>query len=101
MGGRSPAWVPGVLVWGWIVSAPAVRLGECVSGNSNLLPRMSRLTDEHQIGYFGDLTESDCRGPSRLITAFQEDAEESLKVAGQPHTTGRINDPLSAPLLRE
>ena len=79
---------------GWIVSAPAVRLGQCVSGNSNLLPRMSRLTDEHRIGYFGDLTESDCRGTSILITAFREDAEESLKVAGQPHTTGRINDPV-------
>jgi len=62
---------------------------------------MSRLTDEHQIGYFGDLTESDCRGPSILNTAFLEDAQESLKVAGQPHTTGRINDPVWAPLRRE
>ena len=62
---------------------------------------MSRLTDKHRIGYFGDWTESDCRGPSILITAFLEDAQETLKVAGQPHTTGRINDPVSAPLRRE
>ena len=62
---------------------------------------MSRLTDEHRIGYFGDLTESDCRGPSRLITALQEDAEESLKVARQPHTTDGMNDLVSTPLLHE
>ena len=99
--GRSPAWVAGVLVGWWIMSAPAVRLGQSVSGNSNLLPRMSRLTDKHRIGYFGDWTESDCRGPSILITAFREDAEESPKVAGQPHTTGRTNDPVLTPLLRE
>ena len=59
------------------------------------------LATEHRIGYFGDLTESDCRGPSRLITAFQEDAEESLKVAGQPHTTDGMNDLVSAPLLHK
>ncbi len=73
----------------WIVAATAVRLGQRVSGNSNLLPGMSRLTDERRIGYFGDWTESDCRGPSILNTAFLADAQESLKVTWQPHTTGR------------
>jgi hypothetical protein len=81
-----------------IVSATAVRLGQRVSGNSNLLPGMSRLTDEHRIGYFGDWAESGCRGPSILITAFLADAQELLKVTGQPHTTGRTNDLVSAPL---
>ena len=62
---------------------------------------MSRVIDEHRIGYFGDLTESGCRGPSILNTAFLADAQELLKVTRQPHTTGRINDLVSAPLLRE
>ena len=53
---------------------PAVRLRQLVSGNSNLLPGMSRVTDEHRIGYFGDLAESGCRGPSILNTAFLVDA---------------------------
>src|SRR5262245_33454390 len=53
---------------------------------------MSRVMDEHRIGYFGDWAESDCRGPSILNTAFLADAQESLKVTRQPHTTGRTND---------
>ena len=53
---------------------PAVGLWQRVSGNSNLLPGMSRLMDEHRIGYFGDLAESGCRGPSILNTAFLADA---------------------------
>ena len=45
-----------------------------------------------------DLAESGCRGPSILNTAFLADAQESLKVTRQPHTTGRTNDLVSAPL---
>ena len=47
---------------------------------------MSRLTDEHRIGYFGDWTESDCRGPSILNTAFLADAQELLKVTLTRHS---------------
>jgi hypothetical protein len=58
---------------------------------------MSRVMDEYRIGYFGDWAESGCRGPSILNTAFLADAQETLKVTRQPHTTGRTNDPVSTP----
>src|SRR5262249_19251734 len=92
--------LPSMGIGRWFVSATAVRLRQRVSGNSNLLPGMSHRIDEHRIGYFGDWAESGCRGPSILITAFPEDAQESLKVAGQPHTTRRTNDLVSAPWHR-